>query len=81
MTLLQELLDLPNKAPKAFKAGDKFDITNNGLHFTIEVVAADKGPSELQIETMRDGKARKSYTDALELSARLRDCEKFKKVK
>lgn len=69
--------------PTKFKIGDKFEVENNGLNFTLEVIsvrpASDK-VQEIEIETVRDGKSRKSFTDSLQLSDRLRDSKSYKKL-
>lgn len=66
--------------PKTFAVGDKFALSNNGHEFTIEVISM-KGPEEIKISTTSDGKVpREDYTDALELSSRLRLSKSWKRV-
>lgn len=67
--------------PKTFHVGDKFELENNEKHFTIEVTSM-RGPEEIQIMTKNmDGPGeRTSYTDALELSDRLRHSKTWKRI-
>lgn len=68
------------RAPTKFKKGDKFKIKNNGQELVIEVIDASNAPSELEISTTKNGKTTTQFTDALELTSRLRYCEKYEKL-
>lgn len=69
------------KAPTTFKKGDKFEITSNGRSVTVEVIDASHAPQELKIATTnKSGRVKETFTDSIELSQRLRYCEKYEKL-